>query len=211
MRGLAAKGVLEIEDAPPGTNAYPELLRVERLRQIVVRARFHALHQILRFGARRQQHDVYIRFTPGGAYPAADLHAIHARHHPVQHRQPRCVIGFQDLPRFVAVVRHHGLNAARAVRGFGERRRDPAPGVDDELVVRVEELLTERVERGFRARLLILDEEAESDDLGGVVACRHDSPPIVRRPSRSRPTSSPPASGAGRTDSHRDKSGRNTA
>ena len=100
---------LQIENPPSGAQPYPQFVVAERLGEVIVGARIHALHQVLRVGPRGQQHDVNVRLASRAAHPAADLHSVQPRHHPIQNRQPRRVLRLQDLPGFLPVARRYGL------------------------------------------------------------------------------------------------------
>ena len=118
MRGLRAKCFpcleklfLQVEDAAPGAQAHPQLVRMEGLGEVIVRSGIHAFHQILGSRPRGQQQDVEVRFARDGAHAAADLNAIEAGHHPIEDRQPRSIRTFDDLPCLNSIVGHHRLVA----------------------------------------------------------------------------------------------------
>ena len=68
----------------------------DRLRHVVIRACVHAIHQVLGIGTGGEQENINIRFAVVSADAAADFDAVHARHHPVENGQPRCVGRLKD-------------------------------------------------------------------------------------------------------------------
>ena len=75
------------DHTPPGTQADAELVRLERLGEIVVGAGVHAFYEITVFRpptARERTRTV----RGHAAQPLADFDPVEAGHHPVEQRQP---------------------------------------------------------------------------------------------------------------------------
>src|SRR5258707_794449 len=81
--------------SPPRAQADLQFIGVERLGDVVVGARFHALDKIFSLTLGRKEKNVDVRGTASLAHLAANLDAIHLRHHPVENGQPRRVLLLQ--------------------------------------------------------------------------------------------------------------------
>jgi hypothetical protein len=110
LTGLLGK--LVMEGGHPGGYLEPnlELLAVQRLRQVVVRARLHALHEMLLALQRGQQHEVGVGLTLALPNPPAEVETVHPRHQPVAHDDVHGVLAVQ-IPGVRAVRRDEHLVA----------------------------------------------------------------------------------------------------
>ncbi len=116
--------LLQVENPAPGANAHAQFVGIEGLGQIIVGAGVHAFDQILGFGPRGQQQYIYVGFAIGAADAAADLDAVHARHHPIEHRKTRGVGPLQDVPRLRAVAGDHSFVAPSGEHRLQHRLED---------------------------------------------------------------------------------------
>jgi len=108
-RPLGAQLRFEGQDPPADPQPGLDDLRRERLDHVVVGSRLEpgedVAHRIL--AGEEQDVGVASLVRPLAQAPA-DLGAVEAGHHPVEHRETRCVGGLQDAPGGLAVGdRHH--------------------------------------------------------------------------------------------------------
>src|SRR5438445_7911653 len=95
--------LLQIENPLSRVQMSPELVGVERLDEIVVRARLDAFDQVLLPIPRRQHQDINVRMVCSFPESSADLDAFHSGHHPVEDSELGGAVLLEDLPRFLAV------------------------------------------------------------------------------------------------------------
>src|SRR5215472_3439776 len=91
---------------------------MERLRNEVVGARLECRDRIFGIRARGQNNDVSI--ARRGTLPdlPADVKSAATRHHPVEQRQPRTVLGLQMFPGVLSVAGDHRLVAPLQKQGL---------------------------------------------------------------------------------------------
>ncbi len=124
MGCLAAELFFEIDDSLAGTQSCLELGRMEWLSNVVVRSGVHARDHRIRIGVSGQKKNIDVR-AAGTANLAADLEAVHDRHHPVQNGYLRPIIRLQDLPGLAAIRHYRHLIAACLEACFEHERRKP--------------------------------------------------------------------------------------
>src|SRR5205814_8984247 len=104
-----AHGAVHLGHLLARADARLQLRVVERLLQVVVRARLQAVHDVLLLVLAREQDDVDVGLARGLAHAAADLEAVEARHHPVEQRDARAVGRLQRAPGLLAVLGEYDL------------------------------------------------------------------------------------------------------
>ncbi len=117
-RGLLAQGfarphqfLLQCQHPLSGQQAGAQLIHLEGLHDVVVRAGFHTFHHVFQIRADTQQHHVNIPVADTGAHFPADLRAFHAGHHPIEQCQARSVLLPQMFPGLLAIGHYHHLVA----------------------------------------------------------------------------------------------------
>src|ERR1700730_3204333 len=106
------EALLQIENPFAHQDPGPQLARIDRLSQVVVRAGIHGGQKVL-FPVLGRQHDginigaVYSE----SAYAAAQFDAVDSGHDPVQQRKGRSLVRLQNFPRLGSVFRHDILEA----------------------------------------------------------------------------------------------------
>src|SRR5439155_263902 len=124
---------LQFDDADADLHAGLELLMVERLGDVVVRAGLQTGDDVLLAAARGQKDDVQGPLVGAFADAAADLHAVDLRHHPVEDRQPRSVRRAEPFPGFRAVARGRDFIAPLEERGLENAPRNRVVFRDQDL------------------------------------------------------------------------------
>ena len=89
----------ELHDPFGGRHAAPQHGRFDRLGEIVVGAGVEAGDHVFLGVAAGEHHDVGEGVIRVALHAAADVDAVHARHLPIENRQPRRVVPLQDVPR----------------------------------------------------------------------------------------------------------------
>ena len=102
---------LQIQNAPACAQTHLQLVGVKGLGQIVIRARLHPFDHIFLPPLPRQQDQIDVRGSRPPPDFAADLHAVQARHQPVEDSQLRGVFSLQYLPRFGPIAGNHDVVA----------------------------------------------------------------------------------------------------
>ncbi|MEQ8568644.1 MAG: hypothetical protein RMA76_27225 [Deltaproteobacteria bacterium] len=120
-----AHRTLKREDATPDAQARKELTRIERLRDVVVRARLETDRDLLLLGHAGQQDHVEVFVVEVLANELAEVRAVHARHRPVRD-DDRVVALLQLLPSFFTGRSHRDFVA---VADEEEAELSPRDGV----------------------------------------------------------------------------------
>ena len=116
--------LLQPDDAGSHLQAGLELLAIDRLGDVVVGAGAKPLHDVLGADARGEQNQVWLIRGIAVANGAADVHAIHARHHPVEHGDAGCVGRAQQPQRLEAIRTDDRVVAPLLQRFFEQSSRD---------------------------------------------------------------------------------------
>src|SRR2546426_1825770 len=124
---------LQLDDADADLHAGSQLFVVERLGDVVVRARLQAGDHVLLPAARGQEDDVQRTRARASPRAAADLHAIDLRHHPVEDGEPRGLRRRERLPGLGAVAGGRDLVAPLAERGLEDTPRHRVVFSDENL------------------------------------------------------------------------------
>ena len=107
VRNLQDFSFRRIGAAQAGTDAGDELLRLEWLGDVIIRAGFKAEHHINRIGLGGQHNDGHGGFAADGT---ANIYAIHARKHEVQQDEVRLVL-LKGRNSVIAVHDRNGLES----------------------------------------------------------------------------------------------------
>ena len=121
LEDALAQLFLQRDDADTDVDAGAQLVDVERLGDVIVRAGIEAGDDILAAAERREQYQVHVRAGHVPADAAADLGAVEAGHHPIEHGQRRRGDAFEMPPCFGAVGDHGHVEfpAAQRLREHG--------------------------------------------------------------------------------------------
>ena len=106
--------LVQVGDAPRRDEPGAQVERGDRLRQVVVGARLHALEDVLVLPERRRQHHVGVPVVAALADPPAELGAVEAGHHPVGDQHVGC--RGLELPPCLLAVGPRRCTRARAAR-----------------------------------------------------------------------------------------------
>jgi len=104
----------EVQNALAGPQSRLQLIDIERLREIVVRARLQAGHDVFLRLFRRQQNHVNVGLLPLfllASHCAADPGAVELRHHPVEQSEARTVWQAQLFDRETSILDSHDFVA----------------------------------------------------------------------------------------------------
>jgi len=90
-------------EAIAGAQPDLEFVFVKRLYDVIVRPGLHPLHRFFFACLGCEKQDIGVRFPSRLSDSSANLRAGHARHDPIQDRQPRCVVVGQYFPGSITV------------------------------------------------------------------------------------------------------------
>ena len=116
---------MKLDQPDTCTEAYVQLMLIERLNDVIVRPRFHTLDQILAQALGGEQQDVRVWFLSTLAHTAADFETGHPRHHPIEYGERGRVRRAENLARAIAVGGENHFIAPLPYRGV-----EQVPGYD---------------------------------------------------------------------------------